>query len=311
MPVTSRVLGGPLRSRRSLSRSGKRSLESLLPASHPQIQQQAKEKKTEGKRPRSFFETEKGQKLIKEGRVQPKAPPKKKDKEEDSEEDSSESEEEKIETVETAETTHVAELTPQPSASAEATPVVEESQASIEENKKLFLAKMAAARNKKPGKDAAKDAPKSEEKKGSGKKMQTWGKGNKTEQAQLNFSSSTPDEASASSGHHAVALGAKERIDLYATTSGKSVAEDEEAPKSGGFMSFFSSFTNSELTESTLVPVMERFRSHLISKNVAQDIADQLCNSVKAGLLGKTHSTFTRSSIPPFLSSPLQVFPRQ
>lgn len=51
---------------------------------------------------------------------------------------------------------------------------------------------------------------------------------------------------------------------------------------------------NKELTDASLAPVLDKFRQHLMAKNVAQDIAQQLCDSVKAGLVGKTHSTFTR-----------------
>ena len=46
------------------------------------------------------------------------------------------------------------------------------------------------------------------------------------------------------------------------------------------------------LDEQDLEPAMAAMREHLISKNVASDIADSLCKSVAANLIGKKPGTF-------------------
>ena len=40
-------------------------------------------------------------------------------------------------------------------------------------------------------------------------------------------------------------------------------------------------------------PVLEKMKEHLITKNVAAEIAEKLCNSVAAKLEGKTIGTFS------------------
>ena len=40
-------------------------------------------------------------------------------------------------------------------------------------------------------------------------------------------------------------------------------------------------------------PVLEKLREHLASKNVACEIAQQLCDSIETSLVGKSYSTFT------------------
>jgi len=42
--------------------------------------------------------------------------------------------------------------------------------------------------------------------------------------------------------------------------------------------------------------VLEKFRDHLISKNVASEIAEKLCESVASQLIGKQLGSFTRVS---------------
>ncbi len=48
---------------------------------------------------------------------------------------------------------------------------------------------------------------------------------------------------------------------------------------------------NKNITRSTLQPVLEKLRDHLISKNVAADIAQKLCDSVSEKLEGKVRRT--------------------
>ncbi|EDQ90901.1 uncharacterized protein MONBRDRAFT_20343 [Monosiga brevicollis MX1] len=58
--------------------------------------------------------------------------------------------------------------------------------------------------------------------------------------------------------------------------------------------SFFSSLTGStKLTREALAPVMAKMRLHLIEKNVAQNIAEKLCESVEEQLVGTEKSSFS------------------
>jgi len=66
------------------------------------------------------------------------------------------------------------------------------------------------------------------------------------------------------------------------------------APKQRrGVWSFFSGLTGGQTLErADLEPVVAKFREHLHAKNVAFEIADKLCESVVAGLVGKKLGTF-------------------
>lgn len=94
-----------------------------------------------------------------------------------------------------------------------------------------------------------------------------------------------------------------EMYDIGGTTklefseSESSEEEAEEKPTQGamgGFMSYLSSFTNKELSDADLAPVLDQFKQALIIKNVAQEIAENLCESVGTSLVGKKLGTFTR-----------------
>eukprot|EP00359_Climacostomum_virens_P001526 CAMPEP_0204898980 /NCGR_PEP_ID=MMETSP1397-20131031/1592_1 /ASSEMBLY_ACC=CAM_ASM_000891 /TAXON_ID=49980 /ORGANISM="Climacostomum Climacostomum virens, Strain Stock W-24" /LENGTH=524 /DNA_ID=CAMNT_0052066883 /DNA_START=481 /DNA_END=2051 /DNA_ORIENTATION=- len=73
---------------------------------------------------------------------------------------------------------------------------------------------------------------------------------------------------------------------------------EEEETKESGLLSWISGsmrniIGNKQLTEADLEGVIAHFKSHLISKNVAEVIADQLCTSVKGSLLNTTTDSFT------------------
>jgi len=59
------------------------------------------------------------------------------------------------------------------------------------------------------------------------------------------------------------------------------------------YYNFFTNIINKQLTEADLEPVLNRFSNHLITKNVASEIADKLCASVSQSLVGKQIGTFT------------------
>uniref|UniRef100_A0A3B3T6M3 SRP receptor subunit alpha n=1 Tax=Paramormyrops kingsleyae TaxID=1676925 RepID=A0A3B3T6M3_9TELE len=62
----------------------------------------------------------------------------------------------------------------------------------------------------------------------------------------------------------------------------------------GGMFGMLKGLVGSKnLTRKDMEPVLEKMRDHLIAKNVAADIASQLCDSVAKKLEGKVMSTFT------------------
>ncbi|XP_049874961.1 signal recognition particle receptor subunit alpha [Pectinophora gossypiella] len=70
-------------------------------------------------------------------------------------------------------------------------------------------------------------------------------------------------------------------------------AEAEAGAAAGGVFSYFKGLVGSRgLTQADMAPALERLRDHLISKNVAADIANKLCDSVAASLDGKVLGTF-------------------
>uniref|UniRef100_A0A8C9VBS6 SRP receptor subunit alpha n=1 Tax=Scleropages formosus TaxID=113540 RepID=A0A8C9VBS6_SCLFO len=72
---------------------------------------------------------------------------------------------------------------------------------------------------------------------------------------------------------------------------------DKKSAKKGGFGGMFGMLKglvgSKSLTQEDMEPVLEKMRDHLIAKNVAADIASQLCNSVGKKLEGKVMGTFT------------------
>ncbi|XP_067638485.1 signal recognition particle receptor subunit alpha homolog isoform X2 [Eurosta solidaginis] len=70
-------------------------------------------------------------------------------------------------------------------------------------------------------------------------------------------------------------------------------ANSKKKAKSSGILSYFRGIVGSKiLSKPDLQPALEKMRDHLISKNVAADIANQLCESVATNLTGKSMGTF-------------------
>lgn len=128
-----------------------------------------------------------------------------------------------------------------------------------------------------------KSTPKKSTKKNS-KKPQKWGEEDDFDADEWDTSIPTPQ------------LSPKE-IKSYSAETFEQVSdsEDEEAePSKSGVLGFFSSIVGGkELTEETLSPVLEQLSTNLMSKNVAADIAESLCDSVKQSLKGKKIGTFS------------------
>ena len=58
--------------------------------------------------------------------------------------------------------------------------------------------------------------------------------------------------------------------------------------------SLFKTLTGGKtISKEGMEPALERMKEHLITKNVAVEIADKLCNSVATKLDGKVVGTFT------------------
>ncbi|CAM0910356.1 unnamed protein product [Alopecurus aequalis] len=91
-------------------------------------------------------------------------------------------------------------------------------------------------------------------------------------------------------------------MDQAAVKQGKSMMDQDEAMKgtvnSGWFSSMFRSIAGSNvaLELSDLQPALKALKDRLMTKNVAEEIAEKLCQSVAAGLLGKKLGSFTRIS---------------
>lgn len=71
------------------------------------------------------------------------------------------------------------------------------------------------------------------------------------------------------------------------------ISKPEVQKKSSSMFSMFKSLVgNKSLKREDMAPVLDKFKDHLISKNVATDIAQKLCDSVGTKLEGKVLGTF-------------------
>lgn len=83
-----------------------------------------------------------------------------------------------------------------------------------------------------------------------------------------------------------------EEVDQVSTNYTNNKTNDP-SKKSSGMMSLFKGLVGSKnLTQDDMKPALEKFKDHLIGKNVASDIAYRLCDSVAAKLEGKVLGTF-------------------
>lgn len=76
-------------------------------------------------------------------------------------------------------------------------------------------------------------------------------------------------------------------------SSGKYASKSNSTGKRGGVFSMFSKFVGAKnLTREDMESALDKLREHLIAKNVANYIANELCDSVAAKLEGKVLGTF-------------------
>eukprot|EP01125_Pyxidicula_operculata_P015188 TRINITY_DN5135_c0_g1_i1.p1 TRINITY_DN5135_c0_g1~~TRINITY_DN5135_c0_g1_i1.p1 ORF type:complete len:629 (-),score=176.59 TRINITY_DN5135_c0_g1_i1:47-1933(-) len=263
-----------------------------------QIQAEFQEKKNAKKevhKPRSFEETAAGKKIMEQQVQRGKDPKKKKKADNKEEEEASEDESQ--------------ESSPQasPAGSPDTSPKTSPSKLDeIEEKKRKFIEKQQKLNNKSPSKKQPVEQDTTPTKKP--KKRQNWNNSTPEEIDGLDFSKrgdQPTDAPSEQAVDHASMFGVGEKIDLDGFVESDSEDEEEEdsAPsnkqkpaKKGGLLQFFKNFTNKELTDAELEPVLSQVRDHLISKNVAQEVATSICDSVKQNLVGKQLGTFDRVS---------------
>lgn len=136
------------------------------------------------------------------------------------------------------------------------------------------------------------------------KKNRVWDESKKEEDIKLDFTDQTGE-------------GGDEVRDVVKVDEGKSMMDKEDilssdsedendeemesnkpnAKKKGWFSSMFESISgNSVLEKSDLQPALKALKDRLMTKNVAEEIAEKLCESVAASLEGKKLGSFTRIS---------------
>jgi len=177
----------------------------------------------------------------------------------------------------------------------------------IQQRRLDFIAKQAGAKKIKPPTEKLK-SPKANSKKS--KESRTWALGGTTKEFEsLDY---TKDKDSADNvSQQALYMPNAESIgtlkgelkDMEVESEEDYEEEEEEqqdrkkvetsSKKSGGIFSLFKKLVGSKtINEEDIAPVLDKLRDHLISKNVAAEIASQLCNSVAVKLNGKVLGTF-------------------
>ncbi|OIW19486.1 hypothetical protein TanjilG_09506 [Lupinus angustifolius] len=154
-------------------------------------------------------------------------------------------------------------------------------------------------------KGEAKVAPKAEPAKKTTKKNRVWDDSPREQEPKLDFTDHVGDD-----GDRNVDFLAKEQgesmMDKEEVLSSDSETEEDEddgknnkpdAKKKGWFSSMFQSIAGkANLEKSDLEPALKALKDRLMTKNVAEEIAEKLCESVAASLEGKKLGSFTRIS---------------
>lgn len=167
----------------------------------------------------------------------------------------------------------------------------------IANNRLKFAQKMTAKKKSEP-----KKSPKPEKEK-AGKKPRIWELSGSTQDVQsLERTVDKPEDMQSHFTADAEFVGQmKGSIKDIEIESSSEEEEEEEVqeqkpkknPSKGGMFSLFKSLVGSKsLTVDDMKPVLEKMKDHLITKNVAADIAIKLCDSVAAKLEGKVLGTF-------------------
>lgn len=112
----------------------------------------------------------------------------------------------------------------------------------------------------------------------------------------LDVAASRPGDAYLPSAEQLGAVGKGMKIqDMQTPADGRSdpIASGGEPKADSGVFSFFKNLTGgAPITEEALEPVLEKTRMHLVNKNVAANVADNLCQALKQGLVGQSKGSF-------------------
>lgn len=164
----------------------------------------------------------------------------------------------------------------------------------IEANRERMMRKFSKTTSPKAGRKEKNEKPSKK-----GKAPRKWaGEGKGKEQAALDFSeekatlnASTVSQMPQHNGDYA------HKGTMKGAVPGLEVPDIDldsaEGSKSGSVFSMFKGLIGQkELTEDGMKPMLDKYREHLISKNVASEIAEQIIEAVKSKLIGRTIGTF-------------------
>ncbi|KAH8265742.1 hypothetical protein KR026_009386 [Drosophila bipectinata] len=176
----------------------------------------------------------------------------------------------------------------------------------IAENRRKLREKLTPTKKTSPG-DTKASKPSASEK--AGKKPRVWDLGGNSKDAVLlDRSKDTPEDVqyqSINSDLVGTMQGVIPDLDVESEddeANGTESSDEEETEelvqskknkRGGGLLSYFKGIVGAKtMTLAELQPALEKMRDHLISKNVAAEIAAKLCDSVASSLEGKQMGTF-------------------
>ncbi|RZC87587.1 hypothetical protein C5167_036125 [Papaver somniferum] len=167
------------------------------------------------------------------------------------------------------------------------------------------LLKLRSKGVKKQESVVTKAPPKAEPKKKATKKNRVWD--DSPPETKLDFADPVDErgieDMEVVTENHGESMMDKEEV--FSSDSESEEEEDEEAgkdpkideKKKGWFSSMFQSIAGkANLEMSDLEPALKALKDRLLTKNVAEEIAEKLCESVAASLVGKKLASFTRVS---------------
>ncbi|XP_058058660.1 signal recognition particle receptor subunit alpha homolog [Anopheles bellator] len=179
----------------------------------------------------------------------------------------------------------------------------------ILENRKKFAEKMAG-KGKKLEKQKSPKSPNQQTQQKAGKQMRVWDLGGNTKDLpNLDRSKDRPEDVRSDFSPNDQIIGSMRGgiRDLDVESDSDEHSEEEEddeeteeerkqQPAGGGRGGMFAMFRGlvgaKNLSRDDMQPALEKLREHLIAKNVATDIAQQLCESVAVKLEGRVIGTF-------------------
>lgn len=107
----------------------------------------------------------------------------------------------------------------------------------------------------------------------------------------LDYCDDKPPDNDAGDDEPVEAIDGTELLDLYQ----EEVTVPDAAKSASGLFSYFTTLTGGNtITAESIAPALEKMRLHLISKNVAADIAEQICDGVGKSLVGQPKGTFSK-----------------